>query len=66
MSVVGQVTKVPVFGPSPVGNSMAFNALASAIGDDRAATVRRKYGKPLQAVVILGCEVLPEVPAELL
>ncbi|PNW75777.1 hypothetical protein CHLRE_12g561000v5 [Chlamydomonas reinhardtii] len=62
MSVVGQVTQVPVFGPSPVGNSLAFNSLASAIGDDRAATVRRKYGKPLKAVVILGSEVLPSVP----
>ncbi|GLC46741.1 hypothetical protein PLESTB_001358500 [Pleodorina starrii] len=60
MSVVGQVAQVPVFGPSPVGNSLAFNSLASAIGDDRAATVRRKYGKPLKAVVILGSEVLPE------
>ncbi|KAG2430416.1 hypothetical protein HXX76_009941 [Chlamydomonas incerta] len=63
MSVVGQVTQVPVFGPSPVGNSLAFNSLASAIGDDRAATVRRKYGKPLKAVVILGSEVLPTVPS---
>lgn len=55
---------MPVFGPSPVGNSLAFNSLASAIGDDRAATVRRKYGKPLKAVVILGSEVLPPPPAE--
>ncbi|EFJ49394.1 hypothetical protein VOLCADRAFT_89777 [Volvox carteri f. nagariensis] len=59
MSVVGQVAQVPVFGPSPVGNSLAFNSLAAAIGDDRAATVRRKYGKPLKAVVILGSEILP-------
>lgn len=64
MAVVGQVASVPVFGPSPVGNSLAFNSLASAIGDDRAATVRRKYGKPLKAVVILGSEVLPPPPAE--
>ncbi|GIL43976.1 hypothetical protein Vafri_1551 [Volvox africanus] len=64
MSVVGQVAQVPVFGPSPVGNSLAFNSLASAIGDDRAATVRRKYGKPLKAVVVLGSEVLTEGEGE--
>ncbi|PNH10628.1 hypothetical protein TSOC_002610 [Tetrabaena socialis] len=66
MSIVSQVAQVPVFGPSPVGNSAAFNSLASAIGDDRAANVRRKYGKPLKAVVILGSEVLQEVPAGML
>ncbi|GFR40128.1 hypothetical protein Agub_g684, partial [Astrephomene gubernaculifera] len=64
MGVVGQVAQVPVFGPSPVGNSLAFNSLAAAIGDERAATVRRKYGKPLKAVVVLAAEVLPEVPAQ--
>lgn len=48
--------------PAAHACSLAFNSLASAIGDDRAATVRRKYGKPLKAVVILGSEVLPSVP----
>jgi peptidyl-prolyl cis-trans isomerase B (cyclophilin B) len=54
MSTVGAAAAVPTFGPSSVGNAAAFNALANALGDERAGTVRRKYGKPLKAVVILG------------
>jgi peptidyl-prolyl cis-trans isomerase B (cyclophilin B) len=33
--------------------------LRCAAGDDRANNVRRKYGRPLKAVVILGSGVLP-------
>jgi peptidyl-prolyl cis-trans isomerase B (cyclophilin B) len=33
--------------------------LAGQIGDERAGTVRRKYGRPLKAVIILGSGELP-------
>lgn len=39
-----------------VGNSDAWNALAGALGDERAGKVRRQYGRPLKAVVIMGAE----------
>ena len=32
----------------------AMNMLAQAIGDNRAIGVRRKYGRPLKSVLILG------------
>jgi peptidyl-prolyl cis-trans isomerase B (cyclophilin B) len=57
LDVVRAVATVPTFQPSERANAM--NRLAAAIGDDRANAVRRKYGKPLKAVVILGSGVMP-------
>jgi len=57
MAVVSTITAVPTFKPSQ--NSQQMNTFAQSIGDDRAATVRRKYGKPLKAVIITGAGVLP-------
>ena len=38
---------------------MQVNKLASLIGDDRAARVRAKYGKPLKPIVMTAVGVLP-------
>jgi hypothetical protein len=46
------IMQVPTFTPDERGR--ALNMFASAIGDDRAAAVRRKYGRPLKAVVIMS------------
>lgn len=58
LDVVAQVVKVPSF--QPTENAVQLNSLASKIGDDRAAGVRRKYGKPLKAVVITQLGLLDE------
>ena len=57
MGVVERVTRVPTFRANE--RTSALNILAGQLGDDRAAGVRRKYGKPLQAVVILDAGELP-------
>ncbi len=51
------VHQVPTF--RPMERTAAMNMLAQAIGDDRAVTVRRKYGRPFKAVIILGAGELP-------
>lgn len=57
MSVIGTIAQVPTFKPSE--RSKQLNVFAQTIGDDRAATVRRKYGKPLKAVIIQDLGELP-------
>ncbi len=49
--------QVPTFRAND--RTSALNMLAGKLGDDRAAGVRRKYGKPLKAVVILEAGELP-------
>ena len=56
LEVVRAITQVPTF--SPNDNSRAFNQFASFIGDERAAKTRAKWGRPLQAVVIVQAGVL--------
>lgn len=56
-NVINTVTAVPTFQLSE--RTRAFNTFAGAIGDDRAEAVRRKYGRPLKAVVIQLAGVLP-------
>ena len=50
--------QVPTFQPS-FERMGALNRLANLLGDSRANTVQRKYGRPLKAVVITGSGVLP-------
>jgi peptidyl-prolyl cis-trans isomerase B (cyclophilin B) len=57
MGVVERITRVPTFRAND--RTSALNILAGQLGDDRAAGVRRKYGKPLMAVVILDAGELP-------
>ena len=55
--------QVPTFKPQE--RTAAMNMLASAIGDTRAAGVRRKYGRPFNAVIILGAKELSDAaPSE--
>ena len=42
--------QVPTFSPGAKARQM--NAVASFLGDDRAAKARAKWGRPLKAVVI--------------
>jgi peptidyl-prolyl cis-trans isomerase B (cyclophilin B) len=53
---VAAITQVPLFTPND--NARAFSKFASLIGDERAAKTRAKWGKPLQAVVIVAAGVL--------
>ncbi len=48
LEVVNGIAALPALGPTPG----PFNALASAIGDDRAAKARARFGQPLRLVVI--------------
>ena len=57
MGVVGAITNVPTFRANE--RTSALNLLAGQLGDDRAAGVRRKYGRPLTAVIILKAGELP-------
>ncbi|KAK9811475.1 hypothetical protein WJX72_004540 [[Myrmecia] bisecta] len=57
LDTVSRVAAVPTFKPS--GKLIAFNQLASLIGDDRAARSRSSWGKPLKAVVITNSGLLP-------
>ena len=57
MATVAAITQVPRFAPSPT--SVQYNAIAQALGDGRALTVRKKYGRPLKAVIILKASELP-------
>jgi peptidyl-prolyl cis-trans isomerase B (cyclophilin B) len=56
LDVVAAITQVPLFTPND--NARAFSKFASLIGDERAAKTRAKWGKPLQAVVIVAAGVL--------
>ena len=56
MGTVAAVTAVPTFSPNESARQM--NAVASFIGDERAAKVRAKWGQPLKAVVITSAGVL--------
>lgn len=57
LGTVSEVTQVPTFSPS--GQLRAYNRMASAIGDDRAARARANWGLPLKAVVITSSGELP-------
>ncbi|CAG9465931.1 unnamed protein product [Pedinophyceae sp. YPF-701] len=56
LDTVADIANVPAI--KPLGRVQAFNALATAIGDDRAVKARGKWGKPLKAVVINHAGVL--------
>ena len=56
MTTVSMVASVPTFSPNEGARQM--NAVASFLGDERAAKTRAKWGKPLKAVVITGAGVL--------
>lgn len=43
----------------PSSRIRAFNAFATAIGDERAAEVRKTWGRPIQPIVITSARVLP-------
>ncbi|GAX76827.1 hypothetical protein CEUSTIGMA_g4273.t1 [Chlamydomonas eustigma] len=57
MGVISAITKVPTFRANERTSSL--NLLAGKLGDDRAAGVRRKYGRPFKAVIILAAGELP-------
>ena len=56
MDVVAAVAAVPTFAPS--GNTRAWNQVAAAVGDARAAKAREAWTKPTRAVTIIDCGVL--------
>ena len=56
MGTIVAATAVPTFMPNESARQM--NAVASLIGDERAAKVRAQWGKPLKAIVITGAGVL--------
>ncbi len=57
LDVVQAVSRVPTYAPLP--SAKAWNALAGALGDGRAATARGAWSKPMQAVIITDCGELP-------
>lgn len=56
LEVVAAITQVPTFTPND--NARAFNQFAKFIGDERAEKTARKWGRPLQAVVVTNCGLL--------
>lgn len=57
MDTVSRVTAVPTF--KPVNDRLlALNKLGSMLGDERAAKTRKKWGRPLQPVLITGTGIL--------
>eukprot|EP00803_Ostreobium_quekettii_P011105 evm.model.scf_344.2 EVM.evm.TU.scf_344.2 scf_344:23588-28295(-) len=56
IDAVVTASEVPVFNPS--SKVKALNAIAGAVGDERAVRARRSWGTPLKAVVILDSGVL--------
>jgi len=57
MDTVARVTAVPIF--KPVNDRLlALNKLGSMLGDERAAKTRKKWGRPLQPVLITGTGIL--------
>ncbi|GBF91011.1 peptidyl-prolyl cis-trans isomerase, chloroplastic [Raphidocelis subcapitata] len=61
MTTVAAVSKVPSFQPD--ARSQQLNAFAKFIGDDRADKVRRRYGRPLKAIVVTSAGVVGEAAA---
>ncbi|KAG1676816.1 hypothetical protein FOA52_010325 [Chlamydomonas sp. UWO 241] len=55
--VVSTIAQVPTFRANE--RTSALNRIAQQLGDDRAAGVRRKYGRPFKAVIITGAGELP-------
>jgi peptidyl-prolyl cis-trans isomerase B (cyclophilin B) len=53
MDVVAAVSTVPTYKPS--GRIQQFNSFAQLLGDDRAASARANWDKPLKSVVIKKC-----------
>ena len=56
MDVVAALARLPTYAPLPSARS--WNALAAALGDDRAAKARGAWAKPRNAVLITACGVL--------
>ncbi|KAG0586228.1 hypothetical protein KC19_2G073900 [Ceratodon purpureus] len=56
MEVVAAISTVPTYKPS--GRIQQFNSFAQLLGDDRAASARANWDKPLKSVVIKRCGVL--------
>lgn len=56
MEVVAAVSTVPTYKPS--GRIQQFNSFAQLLGDDRAASARANWDKPLKSVVIKKCGLL--------
>jgi len=54
--LLNELLQVPTFHPDEKARQM--NAVASFLGDERAAKARAKWGRPLKAVVITGGGVL--------
>eukprot|EP00884_Botryococcus_braunii_P009119 jgi/Botrbrau1/18208/Bobra.53_1s0067.1 len=50
LETVAAITRLPIF--KPAERIQVLNKVASLIGDERAARVRAKYGRPLRSVVI--------------
>lgn len=55
-NIVFTLLQVPTFSPGEKARQM--NAVASFLGDERAAKARAKWGRPLKAVLITGGAVL--------
>lgn len=56
MEVVAAVSTVATYKPS--GRLQQFNSFAQLLGDDRAASARANWDKPLKSVVIKRCGLL--------
>ncbi|KAF6264781.1 cyclophilin-like domain-containing protein [Scenedesmus sp. NREL 46B-D3] len=56
MNTVIRLSQLPSFQPDI--RSQQLNRFAKFLGDDRADNVRRQYGKPLKAIIILDSGVL--------
>ena len=56
MEVVAGVATVPTYKPG--GRIQQFNSFAQLLGDDRAASARANWDKPLKSVVIKRCGLL--------
>lgn len=52
LETVAAITRLPTFNPAE--RIQVLNKVASLIGDERAARVRAKYGRPLRSIVIVG------------
>ena len=57
LDVISQVSLAPTYKPSSV--LQQYNAIAAAVGDDRAARARRTWSKPKRPIVIRDIGVLP-------
>lgn len=57
LDTVSAVARIPTFRPAE--RIQSLNLVASFIGDERAAKVRAKYGRPLRSIVITDSGILP-------